>query len=246
MARTHAIRARAIREVEMKLASVIATVVVLPALLALGPSVVAVPIDTDLDGVSDGADNCINVANTTQLDTNGDGIGNACDGDFDDSCTVNFVDLGTMKSVFLQPDTTDTDMNGDGQTNFVDLGMLKAGFLLPPGPSGDVNVCNIGFSTYTADTQPIFFEKCDPCHTTLGFGGHNIGTDYEDAFLPADNNDCTGLNIGQCTIVRIQSGEMPEGAGCTGDPEQDADNPDCTTQLEQDLIQAWIDAGLPE
>src|SRR5262245_60806408 len=126
----------------MKLASAIATVVVLPALLALGAPSIAVPIDTDLDGVSDGADNCINVANASQLDTDADGIGNACDGDFDNSCTVNFVDLGTMKSVFLQPDTTDTDMNGDGQTNFVDLGMLKAGFLLAPGPSGDINVCN--------------------------------------------------------------------------------------------------------
>ena len=37
-----------------------------------------------------------------------------------------------------------------------------------------------------------------------------------------------------------------EGANRTGDPAQDAAKPDCTTQLEQDLMQAWIDGGLPE
>jgi hypothetical protein len=234
-------------EIQMKPASAIATLVAPFALLALGTPAVAQIVDTDLDGVSDSADNCINIANATQLDTNGDGIGNACDADFDNSCTpVNFVDLGIFKSAFLQPDTTDTDMNGDGQTNFVDLGSMKASFGLSPGPSGLVNDCNLGFVTYTEDTQPIYFEKCDPCHTGGGSGGHNIGIDYEDALEPAANRDCRGLTVGECTIVRIQAGDMPLGAGCTGDPVQDADNPDCTTQEQQDLIQAWIDGGLPE
>jgi len=118
---------------------------------------------------------------------------------------------------------------------------------IAPIPSGIESTCGgLGFVTYTEDTQPIYFNKCDPCHTTFGLGGHNIGTNYEDALQPADNPACTGLTVGACTIVRIQSGEMPEGAGCTGDPDQDADNPACTTQHEQDLIQAWIDGGLPE
>jgi hypothetical protein len=39
---------------------------------------------------------------------------------------------------------------------------------------------------------------------------------------------------------------MPLGAGCTGDPAQDAGNPACLTQAEQDAVQAWIDAGMPE
>jgi len=231
----------------MKHAQGIAAFIVMPALFSLSSASLAVITDSDQDGISDSADNCINVANADQRDTDGDGIGNACDGDFSGDCNVNFVDLGTMKAAFFQPGTTDTDMNGDGQTNFVDLGMLKAGFFLEPGPSGIESTCGgLGFVTYTEDTQPIYFEKCDPCHTGLGFGGHNIGINYEDALQPAHNADCTGLTVGACTIVRIQSGEMPEGAGCTGDPEQDAGNAACTTQHEQDLIQAWIDGGLPE
>jgi len=39
---------------------------------------------------------------------------------------------------------------------------------------------------------------------------------------------------------------MPQGANCDGDPAQDTGNPACLTQAEQDIIQAWIDGGLPE
>jgi hypothetical protein len=96
---------------------------------------------TDADG--DGAlcaDNCLGDANADQRDTNGDGFGNLCDGDFDGTCAVNFGDLATMKSQFFQGGT-DTDMTGDDQTNFADLGLLKGDFFLPPGPSGLPNAC---------------------------------------------------------------------------------------------------------
>jgi cysteine-rich repeat protein len=98
--------------------------------------------DSDGDGVADTQDNCVDVANAGQRDTDGDGIGNDCDADFDQSCSVNFVDLGLMKAAFFQPGTTNTDMNGDGQTNFIDLGLLKLGFFRPPGPSGIPNLCS--------------------------------------------------------------------------------------------------------
>ena len=37
--------------------------------------------DADGDGIKDRNDNCVRTANPTQVDTDGDGIGNACDGD---------------------------------------------------------------------------------------------------------------------------------------------------------------------
>ena len=59
-------------------------------------------MDTDGDGVIDADDNCTLVSNPTQLDTDGDNIGNFCDPDIatPNDCFVDFLDLGAMKAVF--------------------------------------------------------------------------------------------------------------------------------------------------
>jgi hypothetical protein len=101
-------------------------------------------------------------------------------------------------------------------------------------------------TTYTDDAQPIFLDKCDTCHTGAGLGNHNIGTVYADALKPADDGNCSGLTVGQCTIVLVQAGDMPQGAGCSGNPSQDAGNAACLTQAEQSALQEWIDDLLPE
>ena len=49
---------------------------------------------------------------------------------------------------------------------------------------------------------------------------------------------------GKVTSVRIHNGSMPQGAGCTGDPELDVDMPGCLTADEQDLIDWWIEGGV--
>lgn len=102
------------------------------------------PVTSDFDGddVLDDADNCTEVANPNQVDSDGDGIGNVCDADLNDDCSVNFVDLGMLKSVFFGNDA-DADFNGDGAVNFLDLGIMKAAFFGPPGPSGVPNVCSL-------------------------------------------------------------------------------------------------------
>ena len=97
--------------------------------------------DTDGDGVPDNADNCTQVANAGQVDSNGDGFGNRCDADLTNDCAVNFLDLATMKSVFFTTDA-DADLSGDGQVNFVDLGIMKSLFFGPPGPSGVTEDCS--------------------------------------------------------------------------------------------------------
>ena len=107
----------------------------------LQPAVDAAP-DSDGDGLADDEDNCTILANTDQHDTDDDGIGNFCDGDFDQSCVVNFGDVGIMKQDFFAMGDLVTDMNADGATNFTDLGLLKAGFFAPPGPSGVPNLCS--------------------------------------------------------------------------------------------------------
>ena len=101
----------------------------------------ATETDTDGDGTLDFGDNCTLVANASQLDTDSDGIGNACDADLDNNCAINFLDLGILKSVFFTT-APDADFNGDGAVNFLDLGIMKASFFQQPGPSSLLNICD--------------------------------------------------------------------------------------------------------
>ncbi|MFK8017509.1 MAG: PKD domain-containing protein [Gammaproteobacteria bacterium] len=93
--------------------------------------------DEDGDGIIDADDNCVLAFNDTQLDTDGDGIGNACDPDLNNDGVVNVVDLGILRSVFFTNDP-DADFNGDGIVNVIDLGILRSRFFLPPGPAGTI------------------------------------------------------------------------------------------------------------
>ncbi|MCE7901358.1 MAG: hypothetical protein DYH20_01580 [Gammaproteobacteria bacterium PRO9] len=88
--------------------------------------------DTDHDGVADAVDNCLGRANADQRDTDGDGYGNACDADLDNSGTVNFGDLAIFHKKFGTTDP-DADFDGNGVVNFADLATFRALFGKPPG-----------------------------------------------------------------------------------------------------------------
>ncbi len=91
-------------------------------------------IDGDGDGVFDAEDNCTNAVNANQIDSNGDGFGNACDPDLNNDNVVNFPDVVLFADAFLSTDA-DADFNGDGAVNFPDLIILQAYFTLSPGPA---------------------------------------------------------------------------------------------------------------
>ena len=90
--------------------------------------------DTDLDGVADDVDNCTDVSNADQRDTNADGYGNLCDSDLDNDHDVDAADLVLMKSAFFTSDP-DADLDGDGSVNFLDLGRMGGTFGALPGPT---------------------------------------------------------------------------------------------------------------
>jgi acid phosphatase len=110
---------------------------------------VTVLADSDGDGIADIRDNCINVPNGplhpdsgghTQLDADGDGYGNACDADLNNSGLVTVADYGLLRSVLGQsatasPTAAAADLNGSGTVTTADYGILRSFLGEPPGPS---------------------------------------------------------------------------------------------------------------
>lgn len=95
--------------------------------------------DADNDGVPDGFDNCPNVANgplagacSAQQDTDNDGFGNACDGDFNNDGQT----LGDDFTIFLTlfgGAGNQGDLDCDGNTLGSDFSIFLGLFGSPPG-----------------------------------------------------------------------------------------------------------------
>ena len=85
--------------------------------------------------------------------------------------------------------------------------------------------------SFEHDLWPIFQSQCTPCHTTLGRGGHFVGSqDLATAFADA-------TRLGTTLIDRLDGGGMPP--ACQGFP----GDPGCISAENLALIQRWIDGG---
>jgi hypothetical protein len=97
----------------------VAPVIVLVVLAALVTvrlggtgSIAQEPVDTDLDGVPDVLDNCPALANPSQADADGDGVGDACDVQDQDRDGIS-DDQDNCPNV-PNPDQLDSDGDGIG------------------------------------------------------------------------------------------------------------------------------------
>ncbi len=102
------------------------------------------PPDSDGDGVEQWRDNCQDVANASQCDTDFDGYGNACDPDYDNDGIVAILDFNMLRSQFGLSSSDpgfnpDIDNNCDGTIGILDFNVLRGSFGGKPGPSGLVS-----------------------------------------------------------------------------------------------------------
>jgi hypothetical protein len=79
-----------------------------PYINRVGKIAVDVP-DGDSDGISNSCDNCPNVSNANQADTDGDGLGDACDPDIDNDGVANASD-----NCPTVPNANQADVNHNG------------------------------------------------------------------------------------------------------------------------------------
>ena len=97
--------------------------------------------DDDGDGVCNEVDNCLDVSNPNQVDSNQDGYGNLCDTDLNDDNAVGVPDFNEFRSVFglscSDPGyDADADFHSDCAIGVPDFNIFRTYFGGPPGPSG--------------------------------------------------------------------------------------------------------------
>jgi spore coat protein A len=103
--------------------------------------------DADGDGIPDALDNCLLIANGpsagvcysagVQIDTDGDGYGNICDGDFNQDGVADFGDIPAFlaDTVATVDSGIGSDMNCDGVPDFADIPAFLTNTGVPgPGP----------------------------------------------------------------------------------------------------------------
>jgi hypothetical protein len=104
----------------------------------------ALLVDADLDGVPDSADNCTDVENSSQLDSDGDLCGNVCDADFDQNGVTGGADFNAFRLCFLlavpgsgpaeDPTCAEADMDGNLVVGGTDFNQFRLEFGGAPGP----------------------------------------------------------------------------------------------------------------
>jgi len=111
-----------------------------PAIANVDYYIFAPQVDTDSDGIVDALDNCRLLSNATQVDSNGDGNGNRCDGDLNNNGSTNAQDTVLYRQQLGQPSVAPTynaaDINTNGSVNAQDTTLFRQRLGQPPGPSG--------------------------------------------------------------------------------------------------------------
>jgi hypothetical protein len=180
-------------------------------------------VDIDGDGVADNIDNCPDVGNTAQTDTDMDGLGDACDEDDDND------GLTDIEEEILGTSPIDPDSDGDGLSDGDEV-LIWGTDPLSSDTDGDgysdpVDNCPIVDNPLQTDTdQDGFGDLCDNCPLTPSssqsdMDGDLVGDDCDNCpmLVNPDQTDTNGNGIGDACEVALFSTVLDAGGGqCFG------------------------------
>ena len=135
--------------------------------------------DTDSDGVLNEPDNCVEISNPDQLDSDADGLGDACDPDIDGDGVLNNTDFYPLISLSGLVDTDEDGIPDDCDSSCIDSGM-----------SADVDNDNDG-SIDEFDQFPL--DRAEIKDTDADGAGDNADLDDDNDGIP-DSSDVFPLN----------------------------------------------------
>jgi hypothetical protein len=187
------------------------------------------PPDADGDEVPDASDNCPSVANTDQADNDGDGQGDACDGDDDDD---GVEDAGDNCPFTANPDQADSDSDGQGDACDADDdgdGVADADDNCPSTANSDQadnDNDGLGDACDADDDNDGVADDVDNCPTTANSGqADNDNDGLGDACDADDDNDGVADGADNCpsTANPGQTDTDGDGLGDACDPDADGD-----------------------
>jgi hypothetical protein len=176
--------------------------------------------DLDGDGVSEAIDNCLEVQNPDQNDTNADGYGDACDADYSDDGVVGGPDFARFLAAFGSSRGDGEydpiyDHNGDGGIGGPDLGVLLVQFGGSPGPSG--LDCAGTVPCISPETGPLVEEGWIPTPDGPQWATYELEPEFAvfqgDIVFPLDELRAFQSTIDDPHPVRPASYAMPNGDG---------------------------------
>ena len=179
-------------------------------------STIAYSADSDSDGIDDAVDNCTLVANKDQRDTNGNGYGNACDGDLNIDGIVNTLDASLFKNAFNKA-LPDTDFNGDGQVNNDDQALLTSWFGKRPGPGAPLTANTIMSTGHgiifdtkkrNLNLDPVMLRNIQTRLTNLLVKIIPNIDDNTSSFLKAVDTAILGANNNHAIITFLQAAKI--------------------------------------